>query len=172
MGVLPIGGTRGTIVTTSDAEVSRFSRGTDMKTPAWLAAAIAFLCFGVGWSLDALLPTAKAGELGSGLSGCDLTRSGLMGCQWKPKTCYEPYRPSMAYVYDVDSYNFEVDAYNRYVAEAEAYLACITSEAKVDITKRFPAIVRESVESISNDVSLSISNAKSSLSRSRDFIRR
>jgi len=108
-----------------------------------------------------------AGEIGGGLSGCEIRLS----CEWKAKGCYKP-SPPFTTAYDSFSYNLAVENYNRYVSDAKMYLDCIISEGRRDINDGFPKLVKKSIEESSAEIDRDISSAKSSLEMARTLIRR
>ncbi len=105
-----------------------------------------------------------AGEISGGLFGeCDLGRMNSIlasNCTWKPSSCSKPSAPFTLLADAVDSYNFAVDEYNFFLAEVNLYLQCIVSEAQHDISTAFPALVTNSVEELSNEITLELDSAR------------
>jgi hypothetical protein len=116
-----------------------------------------------------LVNAASAGEIGGGISSCDL--GGFRSCEWKASRCHKPWPPS-TFATDVFTYNMAVGEYNRFVNDSNEYIRCLGAEGKRDISDGFPAVVKESIDKAAKEIDRDISSAKSSLDMTRSFIRR
>lgn len=125
---------------------------------------------GLAFAAMAFAATAYAGEVGGEFSGCDVSGGPSLTCKWVPGMwCSKPRDPVIS-AYDVDSFNRSVDEFNGYVADVQAYLACVTSDAKGDVSSNFPKFVGASVDEIAEEMSKKVRNARSLLERSRALI--
>jgi hypothetical protein len=129
---------------------------------------IAASCFFGFFISSALGSISYAGEI-DGIGGCDLS-SPFLGCDWKPKGCYEPRKPSF-FVSDVRSYNDAVDEYNEYLSRVRAYKSCVIADGKADIESRFQDVVIKGATKAIEEIDRDAVRVKSDLESSRPLAR-
>lgn len=98
--------------------------------------------------LCAVLATPVATRATAGGFDCSLSfdcriDGAFSSVKWKPSSsCDKPSAPLMMFVNSLREYNDAVDAFNRFLSATNAYIACITSEAKRDIDTTADVIVK------------------------------
>lgn len=108
---------------------------------------------------------ARAGEIVSGGPSCEPAAKSAHPCTWKSTHCKRPDVP-MIYVGTTAEFNKAAEALNNYVGGLNAYMTCLSDEARADVNATAD-IVKASVDKSQASVTDEFNRTKAQLDAAR-----